>query len=550
VPGADRKAQHLASAAWVLLLVAAIPAYVAFDAHRGLAGMGDDSVSYLVQAQLYAGSASPAVRAWAGTATHFPPFFPLLLAAAGASHDFLRAHLVVAACAVLALGTVFAAVARITGDRPAACAVVAAFLLTPSAWIHTLGILSDPPYLLLSFAALALQPAAREPGRARLAGFSLLLVLCVLTRSAGLALVLAYAVHAGIRAMRREPRAWALATPLALVALAGGVWIALRVPLVGENYGLVLRNVAAWIGRDPAGFFEAIGRQLGNGWIASFTADPAVSAGVRAFYLVVAALAVAGAVRAAARNRLDGWYALAYAAMLCVWLFPHDIMRRLVYPLLPLAILHAGEVLWILGRRASPTRAWMAPGIAAILSALLAAPALVTTAERATDRTPPLAGSALDPAASALDLAGMTPYYTIVADAAARAKAGGHLAVLAGLDEIARRTPPDARVMWMRPDYVALLGDRTAVPWFFREGLAGTLARMEREGVTHVVVAAIVKGDLHGEGGEEFITTQALAPFARGPAYTVQNPVRPGEEFRLVAIDRAALAAYLARGGH
>src|SRR5438552_3826311 len=115
--GAGPGAHRLATAAFALLLLAAVPAFLAFDWHHGLAGMGDDSVSYLIQAQLYAGSASDAVRAWAGTATHFPPLFPLLLAACGAAHDLLRAHLVVAACAALALVAIFAFVARVARDR-------------------------------------------------------------------------------------------------------------------------------------------------------------------------------------------------------------------------------------------------------------------------------------------------------------------------------------------------------------------------------------------------------------------------------------------------
>jgi hypothetical protein len=153
------------------------------------------------------------------------------------------------------------------------------------------------------------------------------------------------------------------------------------------------------------------------------------------------------------------------------------------------------------------------------------------------DRAPPIAGSALE-------LAGMTSYYTNVAQAYARVDAGRHLAVLAGLERIASRTPPDARILWMRPDYVALLSDRIAVPWRYRDGWEGVLRRMREAGVTHVVVASITKGDIEGEGAaREFVTAAALAPFTRAVTFTVQNPVRPGEEFRLVEIDRAALAA-------
>lgn len=536
---------RVAAAASVLLLLAATAALLTFDWHHGLAGIGDDSVSYLLQARLYEGSATPAMREWAGTATHFPPLFPLVLALFGAGHDLLRAHVIVAATAAAALVAIFAFAARITGDRRVACALVAAFLLTPTAWISTLGILSDPQYLLLSFVALALSARPQpDATRGRMAAFGLVLAATLLTRSAAAALVAAYALHAAIRVARREVPARALWLPLAMVAAAIAAWSVLRVPLVGENYGLVLRNVRAWIVRDPAGFAGAIARQLAGGWIANFTCDPGVAPPVRAFYLALGALAAAGAVRAAARNRLDGWYALAYLAMLAVWLFPQEILRRLLYPLVPLALLHAGEVLFAAGRRTfAPSRAWMMPGVAALLTLLLTAPALATVARRAADRTPPLAGSTLD-------LAGMTPYYTSLADAYARVGAGRHLAVLAGLARIAQRTPTEARVLWVRPDYVALLAHRKAVPWLYGEGWAGTLERMRDAGVTHVVVCAVVKGDIQGEGAaREFVTAEALAPFTRAVTFVVDNPVRPGEEFRLVEIDRAALAAHLRKAG-
>jgi len=543
--GSDPTAQRIATAAFGVIFLTALAAFLAFDRHPGLAGLGDDSVSYLVQAHLYAGNASAAVRQWAGTATHFPPLFPLLLAACGAAHDMVRAHEVVAACAALALVAMFAFASRVVADRRTACALVAVFLATPTAWVSTLGILSDPPYLLASFALLAIhRDDGREASHAHLALVGIVLASAVLARSAGLALVAAYVVHAAVRVRRRESDTALLVVPMAAVAVAGLAWTWLRVPLVGENYGLVLRNVGTWIARDPLDFFAAIGRQLANAWVASFASAPQVGTPSRVVLLALAACAVAGAVRAARRNRLDGWYALAYLAMLCVWLFPEEIMRRLLYPLLPLALLHAGEALFALARRLRVARAWIAPAVAAAFAVSLAAPALVATAQRATDRRAPIAGSPLE-------LAGMTPYYTSIADAVARVQAGRHLAILAGLEAIATRTPPGARVMWMRPDYVALLGQRTAVPWLYREGFEGALARMRDERVTHVVVASLVKGDLDSEGAPdgEFITAASLAPFTRGATFILDNPVRPGEEFRLVEIDRAALAAHFERAG-
>jgi hypothetical protein len=45
------------------------------------------------------------------------------------------------------------------------------------------------------------------------------------------------------------------------------------------------------------------------------------------------------------------------------------------------------------------------------------------------------------------------------------------------------------------------------------------------------------------------VTAETLAPFTRAVTFVVDDPVRPGEEFRLVEIDRAALAAHLGKAG-
>ena len=58
--------------------------------------------------------------------------------------------------------------------------------------------------------------------------------------------------------------------------------------------------------------------------------------------------------------------------------------------------------------------------------------------------------------------AGMTAYYTVIDGGRAAALAERHASVLGGLEALANATPPGARVFWMRPEYVALLGGRRA----------------------------------------------------------------------------------------
>src|SRR5258706_9229270 len=153
-----------------LLLAAAAPLLVAFTRQDGSASFGDDSASYLVLARWRDGSAAPLVSPWVPWHAHFAPLFPLALAAAGAAQDLARAHLIVAAFAIVAIASVYRFVLEVTGRRDAAIAVTAVFMLTPSAWLSVKGILSEPLYLAVSMEALRLH-ARRGGGNARIVDF-------------------------------------------------------------------------------------------------------------------------------------------------------------------------------------------------------------------------------------------------------------------------------------------------------------------------------------------------------------------------------------------
>ena len=522
------------------LALLAFPAFAWFSWHDGLATVSDDSVSYLVQARVYAGTAGAAVREWLGNAAHFPPLFPLLLAATGAADDFLRAHLVVAACAAAAVAALHAFVDGVAGRRAAAL-VVALFLVTPTAWVSELGLLSEPLYLLLSFAALAWharRAAGAGTGTASRIVLGALLAAALLARSAAAALVGAYAVWAFVRAWKREERPGPLALPLVPAALAMAAWLTLRPPLQGENYAQVLRNAWGLLAAAPAFFGAKSAEYLGNAWIGSFTAESHVYGVTRALLLAAALLAVAGAVRAAALNRLDGWYALAYAAMLAFWLFPEETTRRLLYPLVPLALLHAGEAVHAVARRLLPARASAVVGVGGAVLAALSLPAMALVASKAADRAPVMK-------ISPLAYSGITEYYTVIPVKPAREIAGRQLAVLAGLAEIERFTPPGARVLWMRPDYIAVLAHRTGVASYYREGMEGVVRTLLDTGARYVVVSSLYKADIRGDALDPLVTPASVAPFAHA-LFIVRNPVADIDEFGLLEVDRAALERYAA----
>jgi hypothetical protein len=527
----------------VALVVLALPVFAAFSWHDGLATVSDDSVSYLVQARAYAGAATPAVREWLGNAAHFPPLFPLLLAATGGAADFIRAHLVVAVCAALALVPLHAFASRVTGPR-AATVLVVLFLLTPTAWISELGILSEPLFLLVTFWALAWHAAstARDAPsmRARL-GLGVVLAAALLTRSAGVALLAAYGAWALMHAFRERDPAPALLLPLLPVAILVGAWLAARPPLQGENYAQVLHNAWGLLVAAPAFFAAKSAEYVSSAWVGSFTSESHVYGGTRLVLLAAGALALAGAARAALANRLDGWYALAYVAMLGVWLFPEETTRRLLYPVVPLGLLHAGEAVHAIGRRLVPQRAGWIAAAAAVIVAAFSFPAVALIASKAADRAPAMS-------ISPLSYAGITEYYTTIPVKPAREIAGRQLAVLAGLAQVERFTPPAARVMWMRPDYVAVLSHRAGVPSYYRDGMAGVVRQLLDSGAEYIVVSSLYKADIRGDAWDPLVTPASVAPFARF-LFVVRNPAAATDEFGLLQVDRAALERYAATLG-
>jgi hypothetical protein len=227
------------------------------------------------------------------------------------------------------------------------------------------------------------------------------------------------------------------------------------------------------------------------------------------------------------------------AAMLLLWLFPADVMRRLMYPLVPLVLLHAAETVQaVADRMGIGSHRSRILAVAAALPALLCLPALVLVHSKAADREPVFEGSQYSRAA-------ITEYYTTIAVRPAREAAARHAAVLTGLERLKTATPPGARVMWMRPDYVALLGDREGVPWYYRDGLAGLARRLQDTGTEYLVAATLYKTDMKGEQLDFFATAGAFAAFAQ-PVLAIRNPEAPIEEFVLMKVDAEALRSFLA----
>ena len=521
-----------------MLGLASAPLFAAFAWQRVLASVGDDSVSYVAMARWMDGSAGPMLTPWLAWHSHFPPLFPALLALTGGAHDYLVAHLVVAAFAAASVPLVARVGALRLGSDWAGFWLAAAFLALPTAWLSAKGVLSEPLYLFLSLAALLAHERWIVPGAAsgrRHLAFGILLAAAYSARAVGIVLVAAFVARElfAYARIRRIPRgAWIALVPVGIYMVA---WPLFRPG--GHVYAQTLHAVVrAWL-EAPLVTLRLSSEFFLGGWIASFVAEGAVSVWVTALLCVAGVLAVAGAVRAAMRNRIDGWYALFTLALLLAWIFGVENTRRLLYPVMPLALLHAAETLLAIAARLRIDKPWRAAAVACALPMAASAPAILLVAQKAADATPLVEGGAY----RASDI---SDYYRIINVPEARALAAKHANTLAGLEALRAVTPPGARVMWVRPEYVALLGERPGTPSYYSWDAAALAGHVRDDRVQYLVVAGISKSDLAARVGNGAAALEQARAFTR-PVFALANPFTRKDEFVLLRVEPAALEGFL-----
>jgi hypothetical protein len=507
--------------------------------------MSDDSVSYLLLARWMDGTAAELVAPWLPWHRHFAPLFPLALAAAGAAHDLARANLVVALFAVAAIAAVYRFVFAATGRRDAAFTVTLLFMLTPTAWLSAKGVLSEPMYLFISMEALRLHAVRMQRGPANtrdVLWIGAMLGLAYLTRTAAVALLAAYFAHVLLRWWRdRDARAWLAFIPAIVMALA---WITLRPH--GETD--VYAHTATEVARAWATHASLLGAQapalVFGGWVSSFTGvstfagDAPVPLAARCALGFVGFLALGGALLRARENALDGWYVLATLALVFAWIFDEENMRRLLYPIVPLMLMHAGMALTVLCRRVGQARhARLAVTIAAVFVTALSAPAVVGIAVKARDRAPLLEGHSR----SAAD---MTEYFRIANTPYAHAMAAKHAASLTAFESLAGQTPAGARVMYVRPEYVAVLGGRAGAELDYAWDARALAKAVSASGAGFILATSLAKTDLAHERGDAMASLRLATPYTR--RIWVLSNAQGQDEVVLLEVDRDALARFLA----
>jgi len=315
------------------------------------AGVWHDDGVYLVIGQAlaagdgltYAGvpEAPPAVK--------FPPVYPTVLGALWAVFGSLRPVTLAAVFLNLLLlawaGAAFAgSLERAEVERRLALVIGGLALVSADLWRTALVPLSEALFIALTAGAfVSWHAAARGDGRRGPTVLALLLVLCVLTRSAGWATVGGFG--AALWATRGARAAAGIAGPAVLAGVGWASWAAAQAHRVPEGLRDVLGPYGGWLASQVVGAPGAFLRALPAHAAAVVQRIFALLLpGLDGGWLLAASAPLAVAITAgllASRRRLPPlpWVTGAYLAVLMLWPF---VDRRLVAPLHPLLVLAAG----------------------------------------------------------------------------------------------------------------------------------------------------------------------------------------------------------------
>jgi hypothetical protein len=357
-------------------------------------------------------------------------------------------------------------------------------------------------------------------------------------------LAVAYGVHVLVAALTppRPPNLARRLLPFLPVVLLAALWLAWRPHPEGFNYQRVMVNIARdLLLTDPLRFLRSCVQVMFGGWIRSFTADSDVHVLAKAAFGLLGLAGVAGSVLRARANRLDGWYVLLSLPLVFAWLFSEDSSRRLQYPLVPILIVHAAVfVAFAMRGIRSPGRRRILSAAAAALPMVLCFPAWLLVQSKSLDREPIHPGLRYR-------YADMTEYYTTIDVKAARGLASKHAAVLGGLESLRTVTPPGSRVIWLRPAYVATLGERPALPLYEGGSQREFLRQVRLAKADYVVISSLLKASM--EGSEEIPEARFNWVFlVSDVAYAVRSLVTDGYEVAVLKIDPAAVARLLDAG--
>ena len=295
------------------------------------AGLVADDAVYLLMAERFSlGAAQLPVHQYINNVSHFPPLFPLLLAAANiSSNDLLAAHWL--QCAFIALSALAIGLyaLSISKNWGLATFVLAIILASPATLLLSVEIWSEFLFIVLVYVAMAILHRQRTGSIVFI--FACLLVgLAAITRGFGLLALAAVLIHTSVKHPRRLFSAMLFgALPLVLSSLAGWGGNRSYVDIFSDKV-TDLNTLLSVISTNSFAAWRA--------WIYLFDRTPDVFS--TTICIAVLLFAACGFCYRLRKLKIDSLFCGAYLAMLIIWPFP-AVMERLLYPLAPVVLSYA-----------------------------------------------------------------------------------------------------------------------------------------------------------------------------------------------------------------
>ena len=438
---------------------------IPFVAHDGLASFFSDSVNYLLMARYLSPwhEASPAVVA-AWPSQDFPPFFPFILALAGAAYDYTLAHVLTALFLLLSIPLIFIFARSMFAANHQALLIVFIFCLSPSAWLNSMGILSEPLYLFLSLATLIFFDKADLSRKTNLFIFGLLLALLVLTRTIGVAMLAAFVVICIVkwRRGRLDGPYFVIPVFFSLAVLAASWWAHGTVvpPHYIDKIGGLLGSETetikvSWVLKEQLVAFH----DFWLGGLLYYWTDQTLPA--QSIILLAGLFSLLGLCIRVGQGKLDAIYVLLYLLVLFLWPYPFH-MGRFIYPILCLLIMYSFYSLYVCTRRMELKRGGVAVSIAMVLVLTTVLPTLSYTWHRY--QTGKESGYHR-----------IKEFYDAHDLKQAAQLAATKLAMILEIERMRKTTAPDAVILSSQPAYIPLLADRIVREITFNRNPAGEL---------------------------------------------------------------------------
>lgn len=303
-------------------------------------GLAADDAVYVMLADFFSPYSASTRAAAAFVAFHgtFPPGYPLALALFGAgSGNVYAAHVLTTLMALGGFALAGAYLRRAGATFWLAAAYMVILFLTPRSLLQHLELLSEPLYLVFSLAALlryqTLAPEGDRRGVMMVAAFT---AAAMLTRSAGIALVVAFVLWQ-IFAAGRQRYLSSLVVAVAPVV----IWELIKHLVYVRTNVYADEMLASYPWRDPAALAAKLSKQLNElwtGWRVFMDVQRQPSSLPAAFALLAAALpALAQRIWAV---KLDAVYFVLYMGMVLAWPYP-DHTARFLYPVMPVVLFYA-----------------------------------------------------------------------------------------------------------------------------------------------------------------------------------------------------------------